>query len=124
MASRVDLHTHTTASDGTMAPLELFHKAAGIGIRVLAITDHDSTAGYHAVQAQQALHPEVRLIPAIEMNAEGELACHVLGYFIRPDDKAFQARLEGYCQQRIARVRAMANKLGALGAPIDFDRVL
>jgi predicted metal-dependent phosphoesterase TrpH len=124
MASRVDLHTHTTASDGTLPPLELFDKAAAIGVRILAVTDHDSTEGYRVIAAEQSRHPDIRLIPAIEMSAEGECACHLLGYFIRPDDTTFQNRLEGYRLKRIERIRAMANKLSTLGAPIDFDRVL
>ena len=122
--SRVDLHTHTTASDGTLEPADLFQKAIELQLRVLAISDHDSTAGFEAVRPLQARHPGLRLIPAIELNAEGEFACHLLGYFIDPADSDFQARLESFRALRRSRVRAMTEKLQALGMKIDFNRVL
>ncbi len=124
MASRVDLHTHTSASDGTLTPEELFAKALELQIRFLAISDHDSTAGYTAVLPVARSHPEIRLIPAIELNAEGEFACHLLGYFINPSAEALQNQLAAYRAERVIRIRAMSKKLGDLGAPIEFDRVL
>src|SRR5690242_15745759 len=96
MASRIDLHTHTTASDGTLEPAQLFEKAADLGVQVLAVTDHDSTAGYRQILPLQSQHPEIRLIPAIEMSAEGDLPCHLLGYFIDPDSSELQLRLAEY----------------------------
>jgi 3',5'-nucleoside bisphosphate phosphatase len=127
MPSRVDLHTHTTASDGTMAPAELFDKAVELGVQVLAISDHDTTAGYEAVQASPALlnpAPPIRLIPAIEINAEGEYACHLLGYWINPAHAPFQNRLAQLREQRIARLRAMADRLSQMGVSIDFENTL
>lgn len=123
MASRVDLHTHTTASDGTLDPLDLFDKAAALGLQVLAVTDHDSTAGYEAVLAQSQRHPSLRVLPAIEMNAEGELSCHLLGYFIDHKSVPFQTQLARYRDQRIERSRAMVAKLAELGFPVKFERV-
>jgi predicted metal-dependent phosphoesterase TrpH len=90
----------------------------------LAITDHDSTAGYEAVLPLQKQAPQLRLIPAIEMSAEGELGCHLLGYFIDPAQASFQAELVAYRAQRVVRVRAMAEKLKTLGFSLDFERVL
>src|SRR5207244_3306833 len=101
----VDLHTHTTASDGTLDPAELFQKALDLQLRVLAISDHDSTAGFEAVLPLQASHTGLRLIPAIEMNAEGEQACHLLGYFVDPSNSELQARLVSYRALRVTRVR-------------------
>jgi predicted metal-dependent phosphoesterase TrpH len=124
MPSRVDLHTHTTASDGTLTPPELFQKALELGVQVLAISDHDSTAGYEAVLPLTSQHPEIRLLPAIELNAEGPLACHLLGYFIDIHDAAFQRRLAEYRTLRVERIRKMAQKLNDLGVPVDFNRVM
>lgn len=124
MASRVDLHTHTTASDGTLSPAELFDQAAALDLRVLAISDHDSTAGYAAVLPLSKAHPTLRVIPALEMNAEGEWACHILGYFIDPLNSDLQKALEGFRALRLTRIRAMADRLRALGVNVDFDRVL
>lgn len=124
MASRVDLHTHTTVSDGTLDPAELFEKAAQLGVETLAVTDHDSTAGGQAIQTLADRHPTVRLIPAIEMSAEGELACHLLGYFIDPSSRELQARLEAFRRQRLERMRAMVAKLQTLGVSIALERVL
>ncbi|MFA5976212.1 MAG: PHP domain-containing protein [Elusimicrobiota bacterium] len=124
MASRIDLHTHTTASDGTWEPVQLFDKAAEIGVQVLSITDHDTTAGFQAVLPLQDHYPLVRLIPGIELNAEGDLACHVLGYFIDPSSPGLQNRLWTYRQFREERMKAMVAKLGCLGIPVEFERVL
>ena len=74
MAFNVDLHTHTTASDGTLDPPALLQKAAELSIQYLGIADHDSTAGYEAVLPLQSQFPAVQLIPAIEINAEASLA--------------------------------------------------
>ncbi|HVO32839.1 MAG TPA: PHP domain-containing protein [Elusimicrobiota bacterium] len=124
MPSRTDLHTHTTASDGTLTPEELFDKAAGLGVRVLAITDHDSTNGYDALQPLRSRHPDVRLVPGIEMSAEGDKPCHLLGYFINPTGQAFQTSLRQLRDKRVERVRAMADKLGQLGIELDWSRIV
>src|SRR5579872_432216 len=123
MPSRVDLHTHTTASDGTLTPPELFQQALELGVQVLAISDHDSTAGYQAVLPLTSQHSEIRLIPAIELNGEGSHACHLLGYFIDVQNAAFQRQLADYRVLRTERVRSMAQKLCELGVPVDFKRV-
>lgn len=124
MASRVDLHTHTTASDGTLSPSQLFDKAAELGIDVLAVTDHDSTAGYQALRAIRDRHPDVELIPGIEVSAEGEWPCHLLGYFVSPEADGFQEELAQYRRWRQSRMAAMVRKLNALGVVVEMERVL
>jgi predicted metal-dependent phosphoesterase TrpH len=124
MPSRVDLHTHSTASDGTLAPLELFQKALDLGIQVLALSDHDSTAGYEALLPIVSEYPQIRLIPAVELSGEGTLACHLLGYFLNIQDAPFQRELVGFRALRVERLRAMTQKLVALGISVEFDRVL
>jgi predicted metal-dependent phosphoesterase TrpH len=123
MPSRVDLHTHTTASDGTLEPAALLEKAAELSVRFLGIADHDSTAGYEAVLPLASKFPGVELIPAIEINAEGEGACHLLGYYVDFKSPAFQKELAAYREARHLRVRAMIDKLGSLGIAIDYERV-
>ena len=79
---KADLHCHSLYSDGSCRPKELVDMAADHGFWGLSITDHDSTAGLEAVQALAASHPEMRLVPGLEMSAEGDLECHLLGYFV------------------------------------------
>lgn len=123
MPSRVDLHTHSSASDGTLSPLEVLAHATDLQIRVLALTDHDSTAGYEALMSGPERPPNLRLIPGIELNAEGETSCHLLGYFLNVSDPGLQKTLAHNRVQREVRSRAMVEKLQALGHPITFERV-
>jgi predicted metal-dependent phosphoesterase TrpH len=124
MASRVDLHTHTTASDGTLTPAELLAEAEALAVRYLAIADHDSTAGYQSLRSQTRPPSSVELIPAIEINAEGDLACHLLGYFLDETHAGLQSQLALYRDLRQQRARAMIEKLAGLGIALDFGRVL
>ena len=115
MPSSVDLHTHTTASDGTLAPAALFAKALELKIQVLSITDHDSTSGLEAIQPLLPNHPEIRVIPGIEMSAEGELYCHLLGYFVDIGSPGFQEQLARFRAVRLTRIAAMVKKLNDIG---------
>ncbi len=124
MPSSVDLHTHTTASDGTLSPTELFSKALELKVRVLSITDHDSTVGLEAIMPQLSGHPEIRVIPGLEMSAEGELYCHLLGYFVDLKASGFQERLSHFRRLRLERMAAMTKKLNGLGIPVVYERVL
>ena len=125
MASRVDLHTHTTASDGTLAASgALFDHAAELQIQWLAVSDHDTTAGFQAIVAEHSRHPEIHLIPAIEMGAEGAYSCHLLGYFIDVTSIPFQNQLAQYRARRLERIQAMIEKLHALNLNIEYKRVL
>lgn len=119
----VDLHLHTTASDGSDRPAELVRKALGVGLRVIAITDHDSTEGIaEAVAAADGTRLEV--IPGIEMStdvAQGEV--HVLGYFVDLHDERLQATLRLLRESRRGRARGMVEKLTDMGMPIAWERV-
>jgi predicted metal-dependent phosphoesterase TrpH len=124
LPSQVDLHTHTTASDGTLSPERLFTLAVELKIHVLSITDHDSIDGWKATQALQLAHPEIRVIPGIEMSAEGEIYCHLLGYFIDVNASGFEERLAELRRQRLDRIKAMTQKINAMGIGVDYARVL
>jgi predicted metal-dependent phosphoesterase TrpH len=120
MSGGVDLHSHTTASDGTLSPRELVRLAAKHGVRVLAVTDHDSTEGLGEALAEAALHPPLEIVPGLEINCDvdgGEV--HVLGYFVDADAAWFQDFLRVQREERVARVHRIAARLAELGMPIE-----
>lgn len=119
MSSAVDLHTHTTASDGTLSPRELVRAAATQGVRVLAITDHDSTDGLAEAQ-DEAAGLGITVVAGIEINCDVEGAeIHVLGYFIDHQAPWFQEFLREQRAERVARIHRIAERLAELGMPID-----
>lgn len=120
----VDLHTHTTASDGALAPRELVREAVRRGVRVLAITDHDSTDGLSEALDEAAKHPPLALVPGIEINCDvdgGEI--HILGYFPDYEAEWFQAFCRAQRAERRARAHRIVARLAELGMPIDAGEV-
>lgn len=124
--STIDLHTHTTRSDGVVAPVELVRQVADAGVRLLALTDHDTLAGYREVIAANAIPPGLTLIPGVEINAivtrdlglwEGEL--HVLGFGMDPTDEGFEAVLAAQRHRRRERFDKTVALLRELDMPID-----
>lgn len=124
MASRVDLHLHTRVSDGALEPAELVKAAAGIGIRVMAVTDHDSVDGIQQAQGA-ASGLDIEVIPGIEVSAslDGE-EIHVLGYLLDADDPVLREALCRLREHRLDQARAMVGRLGALGCPLEWERVM
>ena len=122
--SKVDLHIHSTASDGRFTPEEIVRKAAGLGLNVIALTDHDSVDGVDAaLQAAQAF-PGLRVIPAVEINTDvphGE--AHILGYFIDYKNRELLDTLLRLRQSREGRAQGMIAKLNDLGIHLDWQRV-
>jgi predicted metal-dependent phosphoesterase TrpH len=117
---RVDLHSHTTASDGALAPRALVRKAVEHGVGVLAITDHDSTDGLAEAFDEATRHPGLTIVPGLEINCDvvgGEV--HVLGYCIDHEADWFQQFLRDQRAERVARVHRIAERLAELGMPID-----
>ncbi|MBZ0160405.1 MAG: PHP domain-containing protein [bacterium] len=124
MASRVDLHLHTKASDGALWPEELVKAADLIGIRVMAVTDHDSMGGI--AEAQEAASGlAIEVIPGIEISAnlDGD-EIHVLGYMLDASDPSLQEALRRMREDRLAQGHAMVERLGALGYSLEWDRVM
>lgn len=120
----IDLHLHTTASDGRLTPTELVAHAAASGVRILAVTDHDTTDGFDEAAAE-ASRRGVLLIPGIEITAvERGRDVHMLGYFFDRRDGAFAQFLTAQRATRIARIVEIANRLGSLGMPVDVQPVL
>ena len=120
----IDLHTHTTASDGSLAPAALIDAARAAGLRVISITDHDTTAGFETVM-DTAARAGVELVPGIEISAVGDgRDVHVLGYFIDPSSSTLRAFLARQRADRVRRVEEMTRRLAALGCPISRDAML
>ncbi len=122
--NEVDLHAHSTASDGVLSPAQLVAHAAHLGLKVLAITDHDSTDGV-AEGVVAASERGITLIPGVEINTDvpgNEV--HVLGYFVDIARQSFQDELARLREGRLGRARRMVEVLGKLGAPISLQRVL
>ena len=120
----IDLHTHTTASDGRCAPSELVRRAAAAGVHVLSVTDHDTTAAAGAASAACA-SVGIEFVPGIEITAvvDGR-DVHVLGYFIDPDSAPLAAFLGEQRRRRIERVRQMIERLRTIGIVLDAEAVL
>lgn len=122
--SRVDLHIHSTASDGSLSPADIVRQAAERGLSAIALADHDTVGGIApAIEAAKAF-PKLKVIPAIELSTDvpqGEV--HVLGYFIDYADREFQVTLKGMLHSRLHRAQGMIAKLKNFGIYIDWERV-
>jgi 3',5'-nucleoside bisphosphate phosphatase len=115
----IDLHLHTTASDGLCSPRELVDQAAAAGVTTLAVTDHDTMAAVREVSAL-AQAAGLRFVPGIEITAiENGTDIHILGYFLDPDNPRLAAFLAAQRESRVARVQAIAERLASLGVHID-----
>lgn len=119
-----DLHVHSTASDGTLSPTDLVALALERGLRVLAITDHDSVDGVNEALAAAKGTP-LTVIPALELSAtEGGHDVHVLGYFVRHEDQLLLTRLAELRAARLVRARAMVEQLSEAGYTVTIAEVL
>jgi 3',5'-nucleoside bisphosphate phosphatase len=124
---RLDLHLHSSASDGKLLPRELVTHARAAGLDVIALCDHDTTAGHaEAAAAAAAAGPRAcRVIPAVELSSTaGGHDLHFLGYFIDPEDPAMRRHQQEAVARREERVQGMIARLASLGFPIEFDDVL
>ncbi|MFI2376001.1 PHP domain-containing protein [Streptomyces sp. NPDC018964] len=119
---RIDLHTHSTASDGTDTPAELVRKAAAAGLDVVALTDHDTTRGY--AEALSALPPGLTLVPGAELSCRLDgISMHMLAYLFDPEEPALLAERELVRDDRVPRAQGMIAKLNALGVPVTWEQV-
>ena len=120
----IDLHTHTVASDGTYTPAELVREAVRRGVRVLAVTDHDSVEAVAPAIAVARDHPPLEIVPGIEINTDGPGGeIHVLGYFLDHEAEWLRDLLREFRAERVARVHRIADRLAELGHPIDAEEV-
>jgi predicted metal-dependent phosphoesterase TrpH len=119
-----DLHAHTNRSDGAHDPAELVEYAAGRGVEVLAVTDHDTMAGVAEAEATgRAIG--VRVIPGIELSIKvPHGSMHLLGYFDDPAPEPLAGLIAGFGETRVERAREMVARLNDMGIALDFDDVL
>lgn len=120
----IDLHTHTTASDGTDSPFALINKALSAGITTLAITDHDTTSGWS--EAVQALRPPMSLVLGAEISTltTDGISVHMLGLLFDGEDVEMQKMLADSRDTRMPRMRKMIELLAADGISITMEDVM
>lgn len=119
----IDLHTHSNRSDGTFEPAEVIRRAAGLGLEVVALTDHDTTGGLEEAEATGD-QMGVEVVPGVEFSAEYDgTSVHVLCYWPDVDDAELQTELQRLRDDRFRRGERMVERLQALGFEISFERV-
>ena len=124
MSDRIDLHTHSTRSDGTTTPSETVALAAAQGLAGIALTDHDTTAGWEEAAAACRAHG-VRFVPGLELSTElDSLSVHLLGYFVDPEYAPLVEEADRLRNERFRRAEAMVAKLTSMGLALSFDDVL
>jgi predicted metal-dependent phosphoesterase TrpH len=125
--AKADFHNHSTASDGKLTPTQLVDLAASRGVKIFALTDHDSTEGIAEARAAAEKHEGFFLIPGVEISTdiEGD-EVHMLGYFTFEmlENADLQAELAEFRAGRFERGRLMTEKLAEIGKPVSWERVL
>lgn len=124
MPAKGDFHNHSTASDGRLTPAALIDMAARNGVKIFALTDHDSTEGLEEAREAAARYPDFTLIPGVELSTdiEGD-EVHVLGYLPEPENSELQRDLKRFRDGRFERGRMMTEKLAAIGKAVSWERV-
>jgi predicted metal-dependent phosphoesterase TrpH len=118
----IDLHCHTTASDGTLDPKRLIERARADGVDVIAVTDHDTLDGL-----EPCMHfgdeLSVRVVPGIELSCYEQRSVHMLGYFVDPDFAPLRDELVRLKAERVTRARRIVERLNDLGYDLTFGEV-
>jgi 3',5'-nucleoside bisphosphate phosphatase len=119
----LDLHLHSTVSDGRLSPAELVLLAHSNGVKTMALSDHDTTDGVAEAQRTGA-SLGMRVIPAIELSTDlPGASIHILGLFLDYEEPTFQAMIHSFREARLRRAEQMVEALGRIGAPIGLERV-
>ena len=121
---RIDLHIHTTASDGLYSPAEIVTMAKTSGMDILGIADHDTVGGL--AECTEAAHSHgLRIVPALEINSyNGSAEYHILGYFIDVKNSRLLSTLAELQKSRVRRMYVMISRLKSLGIPLDAEEIL
>src|SRR3954469_296808 len=125
---RIDLHTHSSASDGTESPADLLASARGAGLDVVALTDHDTTAGWQTAAA--ARPPGLTVVPGMEMSCRWfpddtpPISVHLLAYLFDPTHPAFAAERARLRDERLERGEAIVRSLAGAGYPVAWDAIV
>jgi 3',5'-nucleoside bisphosphate phosphatase len=119
---RADLHSHSTASDGTSPPADVMRRARAAGLDVIALTDHDTVAGLE--EARLALPPGLALLPGMELSCRlGGHSVHLLGYLFDPGYQELASESARIRESRLHRAQAMVERLAELGVAVTWDQV-
>ena len=119
---RADLHVHSNASDGTDDPAEVMRRAADAGLDVVALTDHDTTAGHPP--AREALPGSLILLPGMELSSDLDgRSVHLLAYLFDPAHPELAAHTARIRDDRVLRAQGMVRRLNELGAPVSWEQV-
>lgn len=120
----IDLHSHTTASDGELSPADLFAQAKNAGVTVLSVTDHDTVAGHEAC-ANAAKEYGITFVPGIELSVLlNRREIHILGHFVDSSHPGLQSLAEQLREERTRRMHQMVDRMRELGFPITMEQVL
>lgn len=120
---KIDLHMHTTASDGTSSPEELVKTCSELGLEIISVTDHDNTTAVETVK-KAAEEYKLEVVPGIEISTyRGEAEYHILGYFIDLENDSLLGLTEAILQSRVDRTHEMIEKLTDMGYPLEFSDV-
>ena len=121
---KIDLHVHSTASDGLLSPAEVVRFARDLGLTTVALTDHDTTDGVAEAQAA-GRDVGVDVIAGFEINSEGEFGdVHFVVYYVDPENAPLQDKLLSIRDARVGRARGMLKKLAEMGMPVTWERVM
>lgn len=119
----IDLHIHTTASDGLLSPEKAVELAKELNLSAIAISDHDTLDGYIKAE-DKAKELEIELIPAVELSISYRgIDFHLLGYLIDCENSGFKKRIEDFRKERFNRGEKIVEKLNELGVPLHIDAV-
>lgn len=127
MVTRIDLHTHSARSDGTDSPAQLMAAAVAAGLDVIALTDHDTTAGWNEAEAHRP--PGLTVVPGVELSCASPvpggraIGVHLLGYLFDREHPAFWAERARLRESRLGRAEEMVQRMRADGLPIEWERV-
>lgn len=120
----IDLHVHSTESDGTLSPEELVRLAKEQGLAAMALTDHDTVSGLPAAR-MEAKKLSLELVPGIELSTDYQgTEVHILGYYFNDGNPAFLKKLDFFCAERTRRNKKMVKKLQECGFPITYEDLL
>jgi predicted metal-dependent phosphoesterase TrpH len=125
---RIDLHTHSSVSDGTETPAELLATARAAGLDVIALTDHDTTAGWSVAEA--ARPPGLTVVPGMELSCrwfpddQPPISVHLLGYLFDPTHPGFAAERARLRDERLGRGERIVTALAAAGYPVAWERIV
>ena len=124
MREFIDLHVHSTFSDGTLTPEKLIQAADEIKLAAIALTDHDTVAGIGDFLREAKLHPELEAIAGVELSTRfGAREMHIVGLFLDPESVELNAFLSAAREERMLRNEAIKAKLASLNYPVSWDEI-